>query len=172
MTDDTRRTVNTFLGSRDGENEPKASRGLLSIVTLIVAGGLIYTSVPYAGAFVNVGEVVGISKLDRRVGEMKSGITKSASVKKVYLRAGQGLLATYKLPKESGLELTVLQCKSRPIIEVYNCAPVSKQNIKIDEGSSGRRRFQAPQAGFYYFKDTLSSPTAVQTPYTLLWQRT
>ena len=172
MTDDTRRTVNTFLGSRDDAVEPKASRGILSILTLIIAGGLIYTSVPYAGAFVNVGEVVGVSQFDRKLGEIASEITNSAAVKKVYLRKGQGLRATYNLPKGTALTVTVLQCKARPIIEVYNCAPMSKQDIKIAKGSAGSKGFQAPQAGFYYFKDTLTSQGPEQKPYTLLWQRT
>jgi len=172
MTDDTRRTVNTFLGSRDAASEPKAARGLMRIFTLIFAGGLIYISLPYAGAFVDVGKVVSVSKLDRKVGQLTSEITKTSPVKKVYLRQGQGLKASYNIPKGTAVTLTVLQCKSQPVIEVFSCNPLSKEDIVIKKTTAGSRGFRAPQAGFYYFRDSMTFPTSGQLPYTLHWTRT
>lgn len=78
MTDDTRRTINTFLGSRSAEHEPTTKRGLTGIVTLILGGALIYISLPYAGAFVNVGKVVGASQIDRSVGKFAAGLKRTA----------------------------------------------------------------------------------------------
>lgn len=172
MTDDTRRSVNTFLGSRPGREGTKTSRGILSILTLIMGGGLIYTSLPYASAFVNVGKIIGVSQLDRGIETFKSDLTRTAKVKKVYLRQGQALRASYALPKGSTLKLSILRCQSRPIIKVYSCAPVSRQYIKINDTTSGSRTFAAPEAGFYFFQDEMTLPATGQSPYTLLWQRT
>ncbi len=172
MTDDTRRTINTFLGSRSAHHEPTAARGLTGILTLIAGGALIWLSLPYASAFVNVGEIVGVSKIDRTVGKFKAGLTKTAPVKKVYLRAGQGLTASYNVPKGAKVTLSVMRCQSRPIIEVWNCAPVAKQDIIIKGGKAGMRSVIASAPGFYYFTDTMTLPKAADKPYTLVWRRT
>lgn len=172
MTDDTRRSVNTFLGSRPGREGTKASRGLISIALFIVAGALVYISVPYAGAFVNVGKTVSVSKLDRSVSELAANLTQTSPVKKVYLRQGHGLKATYAVPKGTTVKLSIIKCESLPIIEVWSCTSLSKQEVEIVGTSGGERTFKASEAGFYYFRDEIIFGSTETSGYQLRWQRT
>lgn len=172
MTDDTRRNINTFLGSRSDEHDPSPLRGLFGIILLIFSGILLYTSLPYAGSFVNIGKVVGVSKLDRQIEMLRSGLVNTAPVKKVYLRAGQSLVVEYDLPETAELDLKVMRCKSRPIIEVWSCADPSTQLIQVKNETHGVRQITAPEPGFYYFTDTVTLSGAPQSDYQLIWKRT
>lgn len=172
MTDDTRRNINSFLGSKSAAHDPSAPRGIMGILSLIIGGALIYTSLPYAGAFVDVGEIVSVSHVDRGFGKLTANLTKTAPVKKVYMRAGQSLEAQYTLPENSTLTLSVMRCQNRPILEAWSCNPVSKRDILIKDGKAGSKTIKAPQAGFYYFTDTMTMPKSMQAPYTLVWRRT
>lgn len=172
MTDDTRRNINTFFGSRSDSHDPSPMRGLLGIAMLILSGILLYTSLPYAGSFVNIGKVVGVSKLDRQIEVLRSGLVNTAPVKKVYLRAGQSLVVQYDLPKAAELELKVMRCKSRPIIEVWSCKDPVTQIIEVRNEPNGVRQITAPEPGFYYFTDTVTLSGAPQSDYQLIWKRT
>lgn len=171
MTDDTRRNINTFFGSRSDDHAPSSVRGLLGIGLLILSGALLYTSLPYAGSFVDIGKVVGVSKLDRQVEVLRSGLVNTAPVKKVYLRAGQSLIVDYSLPQSAQLELKVMRCKSRPILEVWSCKDPVTQTLLVENEKIGVRQITAPQAGFYYFTDTVSLSGSPQSDYQLTWKR-
>jgi len=172
MSDDTRRTINVFLGSRSKTHDPNPMRGLLGIASLIIGGVLIYTSLPYASAFVNVGKIVGLSKIDRQVTLFRADVTNTAPVKKVYLRQGQGLRVHYDMPVGAELDLTVMRCQSRPVIESWSCSNPMKQVIEITESTSGIREISAPEPGFYYFTDSVTLSGAPESDYTLIWKRT
>jgi len=164
-------------------------RMYMSVFVTFSAGFVVYCSLFYVGAFLDVGKVVGISQSVRADNMQKSikntrqakertlfsPLLDSLSTNRIYMRRGQTIQATYALPSQSKLTLKIKQCKSRPILEVFNCEILGTQGIDISNRTTGFMEFTVTASGFYYFEDQV-----VQFPdtdlkafldYRIIWQR-
>ncbi len=165
--------IKIFLGSSAKGVAPTKRRGFAGVITLIFGLGLCYASLPYIGAFVNVGKIVGVSEIDRTLGTASAlAAQKQRQYKKVYMRAGQSLVADYSIPKHSTLELHIMRCANRPVLEVFKCTPIAEQTVAITQTGKGLRQFTVPVAGFYYFGDNYAKNSKSEAPYKLIWRRT
>lgn len=178
------------LRARGAKRERTFRRMYLTVFVFFPALLLVYTSLFYAGAFVDPGKVIGISHAQRaataksNVGKLRiekqypviSPLFNAFSVNKVYLRQGQSIQLSYALPNGTELRAKIKQCKSFPILEVFKCQFVSEQEKRIRNGSQGVLEFTAASAGFYYFDDeVIKRPSITLKPnhdYTIVWQRT
>jgi hypothetical protein len=167
-----------------------AFRQILS--SLLVLGSIafvVYCSSLYFGAFVDVGEVVGSSQTIRaekakasirqvpriRQNSFISPISDYLATDRLYIRRGQSVLATYSLPKSSKLYLSIQQCKTIPVIEIFKCTPVGEQSKSISNKTTGFVEFSASRPGFYHFQDRAVKLSRKQlianTDYRVSWQR-
>ncbi len=164
--------IKIFLGSRGKGVAPTKRRSFVGLITLMIGLGLSYSSLPYIGAFVNVGKIVGVSEIDRKITTVSAQATQNhRQYKKVYMRAGQSLVADYTIPKQGALELHIMRCANRPVLEVFKCTPIAEQTVAITQTGAGMRQFTVPVAGFYYFGDNYAENSKSETPYELIWWR-
>ncbi len=160
-----------------------------SVLVLVSAGFVVYCSLFYVGAFFDAGKVVGISqsllaeKAQNNVRNMPrvkkrtlfSPIIEGFSTNRIYLRKGQTILATYSLPRRSKLTLTIKQCKSLPVLEVFKCEVLGEQGKVIRNRSTGFVEFTVSEPGFYYFDDEViklpKTELKANFDYRIVWQR-
>ncbi len=177
------------LKRRKASRERTFRRMYSSVFVLVTAGFVLYCSLFYVGAFVDVGEVVGISqsvraeKAQKNITEMQrtkkrtlfSPIIENFSTNRIYMRKGQSILATYSLPNRTKLSLNVIQCKSQPILEVFKCEPLGQRKTVIRNRTTGFIEFTVTEPGFYYFEDeVIKTPNTELTAYVdyrIVWQR-
>ena len=163
-------------------------RMYMSVFVLFGSAFLVISSMFYVGAFFDVGKIVGVSQA-QRAENAKAKASTSASkernfftpfidlvqMDRVYLRSGQTILATYDLPKNAQMTLVIKQCKSKPILEVFDCELVGEQKKTITRKSNGFTRFTVANPGFYHFSDTVKiggkSVDSTEADYRVIWQR-
>jgi len=177
------------LKQRKGLRDWTFRRMYLSVFTLVSAGFVLYCSLFYVGAFIDMGKIVGFSQ-SARVQKTQQNITsmtdvkprtifspiiESFSINRIYMRKGQTILATYSLPSNVRLSLSVKQCDSKPILEVFSCNLLGEQNTEITNRSNGSVEFVVSEPGFYYFEaDVVRLPdTSLKAyhDYRIVWQR-
>lgn len=161
-------------------------RYYLSIVTLAFGAILAYTSAHYVGAFISVNKAVALSGKSHTDSiahtEVYRYVTKiigEPNYKRVYLRKGQSIEAQYILPQGAQIDLEILQCKQRPILEVFSCKAISQSNSIIKGKRNGSHKIKVAYSGFYYFSAKVSPPelvdkyttAGVNNDYSLIWRR-
>lgn len=177
------------LKRRKAVREWTFRRMYLSVFILVAAGFVLYCSLFYIGAFVDIGKTVGISQ-SLRAQKAQQNVTNMAranprtvfspifdgfSLNRIYMRRGQSILATYSLPSDVKLSLTIKQCKSQPILEVFTCTVLGEQSVEIGDRLNGFIEFIVSEPGFYYFEDkVIKSPNTnfkADYDYRIIWQR-
>jgi hypothetical protein len=173
----------------------KKSRGhsfrrmYMTVFVLFGAAILTICSLFYVGAFLDVGKVVGVSQADR-VERSKANMAASDSpgssgpiatltnlfnLDRVYMRAGQTIVATYDIPKGAEMTLVIKQCKNRPIVEVFDCKLIGEQKKNVSNKNKGFYRFSVTKPGFYHFGQTVVKRSGKElssgTEYRVVWQR-
>lgn len=174
----------------------KTSRNLtfrrmyLSVFVSFGAAFLVYCSLFYVGAFVDVGKVIGVSQSDRAL-KVKMSVTDiqlparrvpvisplqdAFSVNRVYLRKGQAIQATYTMPPGTKLTLKIKQCEQLPVVEVFKCRFAGVKELHIDGNSAGSKTFRVNQPGFYYFDDQVvrlpGTELKANHDYKVIWLR-
>jgi len=150
------------LKARKKSREHTFRRMYMSVFVLFGAAFLIICSLFYIGAFIDVGKVVGVSQADRversKI-EMKAGgnsgplatLSNLFKMDRVYMRAGQTIVATYDIPQGAEMTLVIKQCKNRPIVEVFDCKLIGEQTKKVSSKNKGFFRFAVANPGFYHF---------------------
>ncbi|MBL4854816.1 MAG: hypothetical protein JKY25_11340 [Robiginitomaculum sp.] len=164
-------------------------RMYLSVFVTLGAFFATYCSLFYIGAFLDVGKIVGISQsvradnAQRNVRSMVqakertifSPFLEALSTNRIYMRKGQTIQATYSLPSRSKLTLKIKQCKSKPILEIFNCEILGEQSIDINKRTTGFIEFTVSESGFYYFEDQVIKlpDTSLKAffDYRIVWQR-
>lgn len=164
-------------------------RMYLTVFVWFAAAFLLYCSLFYIGAFVDVGKVIGTSQSQRAIKiensaqniqakqnrHLLSPISDALSINRVYLRKGQIVQAAYSLPDGTQMSLKIKQCKSQPILEIFTCKFLGEQEKLIRNGNTGVVKFLASEPGFYYFEDEVTQlPGTVLKPnydYIITWQR-
>lgn len=177
------------LKRREASRERTFRRMYSSIFVLVSAGFVAYCSLFYIGAFLDVGDVVGVSqsaradKAQKNVTEMPrtknrtlfSPIIENFYTNRIYMRKGQSILATYSLPNQTKLSLKIKQCKSMPILEVFKCKSLGEQKKVIRNKTTGYIEFTVSEPGFYYFdNEVIKTPNKKLTAYVdyrIVWQR-
>lgn len=154
-------------------------RAVSSAGALCLGGFMIYCSLHYAGAFVNVGKIVGLSSvsasnaayedLDGQTGFFEP-VKKHFRLNRVYLRANQGIQAQYKLPPGTTAKVYIRRCASFPVVEVFHCNFVSTSERVIDQ-TAGRTEFFVREPGFYYFSHDIETVENEDVDYFLVWRR-
>jgi hypothetical protein len=135
--------------------------------SLILGGTMCYVSLHYIPAFVNPPQIIAASDFNTRAEHLKgedqggflSAYIDAFNMKRAYIRKGQTVEAQYVVPEGSTLSLTIQQCQSLPVIEVFNCRVVKNRNTVIENSRSGLRSFTFPEDGFYKFSETLTGPS-------------
>jgi len=164
-------------------------RMYLSVFMLVGAGFVLYCSLFYVGAFIDLGKIVGVSqsaraqKTQQNMSSMTnakprtilSPIVDGFSINRIYMRKGQSILATYSLPSGTILSLSIKQCNSKPVIEVFTCEVLGAQNAEIRNRSNGFIEFIVSEPGFYYFDDKViklpNTELKANYDYHIIWQR-
>jgi hypothetical protein len=175
------------LRTRQAKRKRSLNRFVMSVIVLLFAGILVISSLFYVGAFFDVGKIVGVSQSDRAeraktkvsTGQLKndffSPVTDLLDPSRIYLRAGQSILATYDIPDGAQMTLVIKQCKTKPVIEVFDCDLIAEQKQVIRNRTKGFHRFTVAQPGFYHFKDEVkirkTAKTADNADYRIVWQR-
>ena len=177
------------LKRRKAVREWTFRRMYLSVFILVTAGFVLYCSLFYIGAFVDIGKIVGVSqsvraqKAQQNVANMERAKTRTIfspildgfSLNRIYMRRGQSILATYSLPSNARLSLTIKQCKSQPILEVFTCTVLGEQSAEISNRLNGFIEFVVSEPGFYYFEDKVVKSSATNLKanydYRIIWQR-
>lgn len=174
---------------RRGQSYPASSRrSMATILIWCIAPILLFCSQFYLGAFIDLGQIIGQSQsmrakktaqnTTRESIEKQTALTKIIDNQfrnKVYLRAGQSIQASYAIPPSANIELVIKQCKSLPVIEVFNCKNIAEQRRTISSGTSGMLQFSVSVAGFYNFSSTASklrNEMIDPQEYRVFWQRT
>ena len=157
------------LRKRKGIRDWTFRRMYLSVFMLIGAGFMLYCSLFYIGAFIDIGEIVGVSQ-SSRAQKAQQNVTSMAnakprtilspiidgfSINRIYMRKGQSILATYSLPSNVTLSLSIKQCDAKPILEVFSCTVLGEQTAKVSNRSNGFVEFIVSEPGFYYFEDAV-----------------
>jgi len=173
------------LKAKKKSREHTFRRMYMSVFVLFGATFLIICSLFYIGAFIDVGKVVGVSQADRversKI-EVKAGktgplenLTNLFKIDRVYMRAGQTIVATYDIPQGSEMTLVIKQCKNRPIVEVFDCKLIGEQTKKVSNKNKGFFRFAVANPGFYHFgqrvKKRGGQELEANSEYQIVWQR-
>jgi len=174
------------LKARKKSREHTFRRMYMSVFVLFGAAFLIICSLFYIGAFIDVGKVVGVSQADRversKI-EMKAGgntgplatLSNLFKMDRVYMRAGQTIVATYDIPQGAEMTLVIKQCKNRPIVEVFDCKLIGEQTKKVSSKNKGFFRFAVANPGFYHFgqkvKKRGGTELEANSEYQIVWQR-
>ena len=177
------------LRQRKGMRDWTFRRMYLSVFTLVSAGFVLYCSLFYVGAFFDMGKIVGISqsfraeKAQQNVKSMAhvrprtilSPIIDNFAVHRIYMRKGQSIFATYSLPSNVELSLTIKQCASKPVTEVFSCKVLGVRTSKVQHRSSGFVEFTVSEPGFYYFEDEVvrlpDTSLKAYYDYRIVWRR-
>ncbi len=163
-----------------------SARYYMSIIVLVMATVMFYVSAHYIGAFVNVNKAIamsGTSQSDsiahKEIYRRIAHIIGVPDYKRVYLRSGQAIEAQYELPDGAQIELEIMQCKQRPILEVFKCKAIAQSTSIIKDRRSGSHEIQVGKSGFYYFSAKVSPPelenkyseAGIKSDYSLIWRR-
>ena len=174
------------LKAKKKSREHTFRRMYMTVFVLFGAAILVISSLFYLGAFMDVGKVVGVSHADRversKVEMSQSGKTGPIAtlqalfnLDRVYLRAGQTIVATYDIPRGAEMTLVIKQCKSRPVIEVFDCKLIGEQTKKVTSKDKGFFRFAVNTPGFYHFGQNVRQKGGKQlqagSEYRIVWQR-
>ena len=167
---------------RKGNLNRSESSKIGALISLSFAGFLVYFSLHYVGAFINIGKIVGVSSktLDLDEGpqgarKLTSAISYRSEFKRIYLRGGQAISVEYALPEGASLDLSVLQCDQRPVLEVFKCKPVGERTVKIRQKAQGSSTIYVSEPGFYYFADKVTLADGERAKrgrsYQIVWRR-
>ncbi len=177
------------LQSRGAKRMRTFRRMYLTVFVWFCVPVLLYASLFYIGAFINIGEIAGISyakqtenaffnvtkvKTDKKP-NVFTPLIEVFSANRVYLRQGQSIQAYYTLPVGTHVRLIIKQCKSKPVIEVFKCDQITTQEKRIPYGKTGTVNFTAQAPGFYYFEDIMTKLPKMgpkeQGKYKIIWRR-
>ncbi|WP_017930459.1 hypothetical protein [Robiginitomaculum antarcticum] len=175
-----RRSEKNHKKSKGGSKSGGFSIG--SILLFGITAALVYAGLHYVGAFIDLNKIAGVSArtLDLNAGpqgvrKLTAPLTNRSNVKKIFLREGQALSVEYALPDNANLDLIVSRCSPRPIIEVFNCEPVSSRIVKIRNKTQGSSTIFVQEPGFYNFSEKVvmgAGKTAKRgKSYALVWRR-
>ena len=196
QTDKLRSRADVILDAPENRNKKRKimrARAFSNILSnIFIWSGLafvVYCTSLYIGAFIDVREVAGSSQLVR-IQKVKATVDQMPRIKqrtlispiierlasdRIYMRRGQSILATYSLPEKSKLNLTIKQCKTAPVLEIFWCQGVSNQNKIINNKTTGFVEFTAARPGFYHFNSyVVKTPNTVLNAnfdYRVVWQR-
>lgn len=177
------------LRKRKAKRERTFRRMYMSVFILFGAAFMVYCSLFYMGAFMDVGKVVGLSHVKRaenaehmlkstQIGENKSlfaALMGKFNQNRVYMRKGQKIISTYSLPRGTVMTLKVKQCKSMPIVEIFSCKFKGEQKITLRNKTSGTLKFNIQEPGFYYFDTEVvqlpATPLKNWRDYRVMWVR-
>ncbi len=177
------------LRRRRGIRKSTFRRMYLSVFILVTAGFTLYCSLFYVGAFIDMGKIVGFSQSNRvhhaqqnikPIDDLKprtalSPIIEAFMINRIYMRKGQSIIATYSLPTNAELFLSVRQCKSQPLLEIFNCRVLGAQNAVINNRSKGFKEFIVSEPGFYYFEEKVvklpNKNLKAFLDYRIIWYR-
>lgn len=177
------------LKAKKQTREHTFRRMYMTVFVLFGAAFLVISSMFYVGAFIDVGKVVGVSyddRVERSKIEIASGNSSKTTspiqalkdlfnVNRVYMRAGQTIVATYDIPQGSEMTLVIKQCKNRPVIEVFDCKLIGEQTKRITSDNKGFFRFAVANPGFYHFGQSVKKRGGQEiesgSGYRIVWQR-
>lgn len=161
-----------------GQLSERKGSAIGAIFWLGLGGFLVYSSLFYIGAFVDVGKIVGVSSKTMDLDDGRQGIrkitapvTEMSKYKKIYMRENQAIGIEYSVPEGSTIKLHVLQCKNRPVIEVFDCAPIGQRTVDIENKTNGSSTIFVSEPGFYYFADEVTVPQGKKAKYEIVWRR-
>jgi len=137
--------------------------------SLILGGMMCYVSLHYVPAFINPPQIVAASDFNTRAEHLRnedknfllSAYIDAFNMKRAFIKQGQTIEAQYVVPEENTLTLKIQQCRSMPVIEIFDCQVVSERDITIENSRSGLRSFTFSEDGFYKFSEQLSGPAPV-----------
>lgn len=173
-----------YLNDRVGIRQRKQMgllRTILSGVSLLFGGGMIYVAMHYIPAFVQpqkvlkfaTGDSVALQTYDfdrkSKVHDIFGPYLKLFHMDRAYMKPGQKINIKYDLPKGAYANLDIVQCRRAWVVEIFECDVVSRFNSKTKR-RSGVESFALQQGGFYYFRhEAVGIPEG--EPFRIIWER-
>ncbi len=171
--------------------EPKRSMSNLrligSAVSICLGLTLAYASIFYVPAFIDFKGAMHVVGIDQNKKPLVAKVQSNSSQKwgilspyvdmfrlpRGYLRSGQKLHVDYIISPGTELELTIRQCVSYPVLEVFRCEETRDQKVTISSPREGAQTFRVSEPGFYYYSGkTINKDGSAETrPYAVAWQR-
>ncbi len=161
--------------------EPKRSmsnaRLVNTILTLLMAIGLAYSSLFYIPSLLKMSMIIGTSTSQDNIQNLEPQPNKPwytpamnlLHMKRGYFKAGSEIRVAYNSTPGSNVTLYFKQCSGIAVIEIFSCppGPVHKFNV---EGHRGEVRLPVHKNGFYYFAESVeySEDTG---DYVIIWGR-
>jgi len=167
---------------RRNQTKPSMGYGRIfgSAFSICIGGFFCYTALHYVPAFVDTAKVVSFSNLDTSAARLNGRKERRSflapyfdifKLKKAYLKAGQTMQVQYALPKNAQLKLTITQCRSILIAEVFSCQAIGRRNVTLTTKTIGTHEFSFDQTGFYEFSETVIQASNPAQPYEVIWRR-
>lgn len=164
----------TYEPARSVSNSRLLGSGLSILFGLFI----LYTSVFYVPAFVNMGALgLATPATEQPQADTKkhllSGYTDMFKIRRGYIRAGQSLHVDYALSPGQNLMLNIQKCSAPVILEVFYCSNIQGQEIKVTGDARGSRSFVMREPGFYYFDEVVTNGNGSisEDPFFIMWSR-
>ena len=148
-------------------------RLLGSWAALMLGGFSCYTAMHYAPSLFGFGKLVDVGGSERESGRFamsEDGVLAPYAdlfkLRRTYLRAGQTLNAQYESRSGAPIDLVVVKCANRPVVEVFHCQPVGRSEVTVRD-RSGSREFRFAEAGFYH----VAEAAPADATYQVVWRR-
>ena len=165
--------------SRDVKNSMSNTRFLGTFASLFLGLVLIYSSIFYVPAFLDVQKVMGVSTETVKLPRPETQSSKLETyvnlfkVRRGYLRRGQALTLEYDLSPGMTMTASISRCSAPPVIEVFYCRNIEGEHIKINGDIPGKRNFIMRKPGFYYFDEVITQKKGFNhdDAYQVFWSR-
>lgn len=161
--------------------EPKRSmsnsRLTNTVLTLLLAIFLAYSSLFYIPALFNMNIVMGTSTSQDDIRPLEAPRKRAwyapaisfLHMKRGYFQAGSEIRVAYNATDGSDITLFYSQCSGIPVIEIFSCPPGPVHKFEA-EGHQGEARIPVHKNGFYYFSENVKYKNETGD-YIILWGR-
>lgn len=156
------------------------ARFFCTFASLFAALVLVYASVFYVPAYLNVQKTLGLSTQDGKLPNQSAlsdanrmnNYARLFTLRRGYFRAGQTLRLDHDLPPGTTMVVSISRCSAPPVIEAFYCMNIEGHQIKITDPGPGTRTFTMQKPGFYYFDETVYNKLRDSDPsFEVVWTR-
>jgi len=157
------------------------TRTIFSALSLLFGAGMCYVAMHYIPAFVHPKKILKFATNNSLASQTYDFDRHSEAygifgsfvdlfhLDRAYMRSGQSINIKYDLPEGSYAKLTIVQCKTKWVLEIFDCSMVSEFNTRTKR-FRGVESFKLDQDGFYHFSNIVKDVPDGE-PYRIVWER-
>lgn len=164
----------------DAQNPGRVSLGrrIGTVLSLLFGAFMCGLSLPYVTAMMNLDGPAGIVWSQNLHDTSKGNTAESwsgglVSVNAVYLRPGQAVQANYRARPGTDLILVIESCKGIPVIELFSCQNISKNETRVTNDAGAVRTIVASGSVRRMYGIVIDEETGLpinQPPQYIYWQ--